>query len=76
MNFLAEKIEKLLLNNECVIIHSFGGFIKNDKSATIVADNITPPMVEVSFNAMLRHDDGLLCSLIADENAVDRKSVV
>ena len=33
MNFLAEKIEKLLLNNECVIIHSFGGFIKNDKSA-------------------------------------------
>ena len=66
MNFLAEKIEKLLLNNECVIIHSFGGFIKNDKSATIVADNITPPMVEVSFNSMLRHDDGLLCSLIAD----------
>lgn len=74
MNFLAEKIEKLLLNNECVIIHSFGGFIKNDKSATIVADNITPPMVEVSFNAMLRHDDGLLCSLIADENNISYKA--
>ena len=74
MNFLAEKIEKLLLNNECVIIHSFGGFIKNDKSATIVADNITPPMVEVSFNSMLRHDDGLLCSLIADENNISYKA--
>lgn len=76
MNFLAEKIEKLLLNNECVIIHSFGGFIKNDKSATIVADNITPPMVEVSFNSMLRHDDGLLCSLIADENNISYKAAM
>ena len=33
-------------------------------------------MVEVSFNSMLRHDDGLLCSLIADENNISYKAAM
>ncbi len=74
MNFLADKIEKLLITNDCVIIESFGGFIKNRKSANLSNGIITPPKTEISFNAMLNHDDGLLSALIADESSVNYRS--
>lgn len=76
MNFLAEHIEKLLINNDCVVVSSLGGFIKNRKTAAIVDGRIVPPMVEISFNSMLRHDDGLLCSLIAEESDISYKSAL
>ena len=50
MNTLAEKVEKLLINNDCVVVPAFGGFIKNKKSAAIVGQKIVPPQVDVSFN--------------------------
>lgn len=76
MNFLAEHIEKLLISNDCVVVSSLGGFIKNRKTAAIMGNRIVPPMVEISFNSMLRHDDGLLCSLIAEENDISYKSAL
>lgn len=76
MNTLAEKVEKLLINNDCVVVPAFGGFIKNKKSAAIVGQKIVPPQVEVSFNSMLCHDDGLLCSLIARENNISYRAAM
>lgn len=76
MNTLAEKVEKLLINNDCVVVPAFGGFIKNKKSAAIVGQKIVPPQVEVSFNSMLGHDDGLLCSLIARENNISYRAAM
>lgn len=76
MNFLAEHIEKLLINNDCVVVSSLGGFIKNRKNAAIVGNRIVPPMVEISFNSMLQHDDGLLCSLIAEKSDISYKSAL
>lgn len=76
MNFLAEHIEKLLITNDCVVVGSLGGFIKNKKNASIVGDRIVPPMVEISFNSMLLHNDGLLCSLISEESGISYKSAL
>ncbi len=76
MNFLAEHIENLLISNDCVVVSSLGGFIKNRKTAAIAGNRIVPPMVEISFNSMLRHDDGLLCSLIAEKNDISYKSAL
>jgi len=70
MNFIAEKIEQLLLKNSCVIIPSFGGFIKHNGSAVIRERDISPPLAEVSFNSLLLHDDGLLCQTIMEEENV------
>ena len=47
MNTLAEKVEKLLINNDCVVVPAFGGFIKNKKNAAIVGQKIVPPQVDV-----------------------------
>lgn len=76
MKFLAEKIEYLLKSNDCVIIEGFGGFIKNGSPARIIDGYIYPPCVELSFNEMLRHDDGLLYSLVADEMQISYKTAV
>lgn len=74
MIFLAEKIEHLLKSNDCVIIEGFGGFIKNSSPARLIDGYIYPPCVEVSFNEMLRHDDGLLYSLVADEMQISYRA--
>lgn len=76
MKFLAEKIEYLLKSNDCVIIEGFGGFIKNGSPARLGGGYVYPPCVEISFNEMLRHDDGLLYSLVADEMQISYKTAV
>jgi hypothetical protein len=72
--FLAEKIEKLLFTNSCVIIPTFGGFIKQPKSAYIADNVIYPSETEVGFNQMLLHDDGLLCQVIMEDERVNFES--
>ncbi|MDR3328093.1 MAG: hypothetical protein LBT04_08255 [Prevotellaceae bacterium] len=69
--FLSEKIEKLLLTNSCVTIPAFGGFIKQPKSACITDNVIYPSEIEVGFNQMLLHDDGLLCQVIMEDERVN-----
>ena len=64
---LANYINDLLYRYDCVIVPNFGGFITNKISATI--NNSThafhPPTKQISFNAHLKHNDGLLANYIA-----------
>lgn len=64
---LANYISDLLYRYECVIIPKFGGFVTNNKSAQIDSSNntISPPFKQITFNAHLSNNDGLLANYIA-----------
>lgn len=62
MKELAKHIEVLLLDNDCVIIPGFGGFIAHYQSAAIdeATAIISPPQRTIGFNTRLVINDGLL----------------
>ncbi|SDX63881.1 Sporulation related domain-containing protein [Lutibacter oricola] len=64
---LANYISDLLYRYECVIIPNFGGFVTKEISAKV--NNYThtfyAPSKELSFNAHLQNNDGLLANYIA-----------
>ena len=62
MNELAKHIANLLLENDCVIIPNFGGFIAHYNPAQMVEEEhlFLPPMRVLGFNPQLRINDGLL----------------
>lgn len=64
---LANYISDLLYRYECVIIPDFGGFIVNNKSATIDSINniLSPPFKQITYNSHLKNNDGLLANYIA-----------
>lgn len=64
---LANYICDLLYRYECVIVPKFGGFVTNNKSARIDASKHTifPPYKQITFNAHLKNNDGLLANYIA-----------
>jgi hypothetical protein len=55
-------IERLLLDNDCVVIPGFGGFVLHPCSAVYQSDvhKFCPPYKEIVFNPTLIHQDGLL----------------
>lgn len=59
---LAQHIEVLLLENDCVIIPGFGGFIAHYAPAMRVAEEniFLPPTRVIGFNPQLRLNDGVL----------------
>lgn len=63
------RICKLLLIQDCVIIPNLGGFITNYRPAQIAfqEDKFVPPSREVVFNAKLSKNDGLLVNFMAEE---------
>ena len=56
-------IEILLLDNDCVVIPGFGGFVTSHAPSTYIEDEqlFLPPIRTVGFNEQLKEDDGLLC---------------
>jgi cell division protein FtsN len=62
MNELARHIASLLLENDCVIIPDFGGFIAHYIPAQRVNEEsiFLPPTRVIGFNPQLRINDGLL----------------
>ena len=62
MKELAKHIASLLLENDCVIIPDFGGFIAHYMPAQVNAEEhiFLPPMRIIGFNPQLRINDGLL----------------
>lgn len=62
MKELTRHIEALLLENDCVILPHFGGFITNHVPAQWVEEEgiFLPPYRTVGFNAQLKLNDGLL----------------
>ena len=68
-------ISELLYIEDCIIVPDFGGFIVNDKSATIneKSGEITPPSKTILFNSQLVNNDGLLVNHIAKEENISQK---
>lgn len=59
---LAQHIEVLLLENDCVIVPGLGGFVAHYTSAMRVAEEnvFLPPTRIIGFNPQLKMNDGLL----------------
>ena len=66
-------VAKLLHSNECVIVPNFGAFVLKAKSAYIKKNEFFPPSKYVSFNAMLKDNDGLLAKHISVERKISYK---
>ena len=62
-----EIIVELILEHNCVIIPSFGGFVSKDIGASIdfVKGTILPPSKHLLFNIQLKNNDGLLTAAMS-----------
>ena len=65
---LAQHIEFLLLENDCVILPNFGGFVAHYAEASYDAEGhlFIPPQRTIGFNAQLRLNDGLLVQSVME----------
>lgn len=63
-NLIFRYTEFLLISHSCVIIPDLGAFIINNESTEYLEEEIRVPEYSVIFNQDLKHNDGLLCSLI------------
>lgn len=61
---IASHIRDLLVEHDCVIVPDFGGFVCNYKGSTLdtATNRVVPAAKEISFNANLKTNDGLLAS--------------
>lgn len=73
MKNLARHIELLLRDNDCVILPGFGGFIAHDVPAYYVSEEglYYPPSRNISFNATITMNDGLLAQSYMKSYQVD-----
>ena len=64
---LATYINDLLYRYDCVIVPDFGGFVTNRIGAKVnnFTHTFTPPTKQITFNSLLKHNDGLLANYIA-----------
>jgi len=69
-------IKELLYRYDCVIVPNFGGFIANRKSATINESSFEPPFKQITFNALLQNNDGLLANHIASTDKMPYETAV
>lgn len=82
---LAQHIEVLLLENDCVIVPGFGGFVAHYAPATHVKEEnlFLPPTRTIGFNPQLKLNDGVLVqsymsaydTSFADANRIVEKEV-
>jgi len=72
---IARYIGDLLYDYECVVIPGLGGFLTNDKPASIQPNthHFRPPYKQIMFNAYLKTNDGLLVNYIAREENISYK---
>ena len=65
---LSQYISDLLYRYECVTLPHFGAFLSHPISARIneATSDFYPPQKQLSFNAQLQSNDGLLASYISD----------
>ena len=60
MKNLAQHIESLLIQHECVIVPGLGGFVTYRDKASIRNNRLYAPAQRVRFNHLLTYHDGLL----------------
>ena len=73
MKELIQQIQKLLLENDCVIIPDFGGFVAHYSSAKWIEEEglFLPPTRVIGFNSQLKLNDGLLAQAYMDTYGTD-----
>lgn len=71
-------IEKLLYNHNCVVIPGFGAFLAHENPAEIYNTTHTflPPSKNISFNAQLYKNDGLLITEIARDKKLTYETLL
>ncbi|MCH2193853.1 SPOR domain-containing protein [Kordia sp.] len=71
-------ISELLYRYECVTVPNFGAFLTQRKGAQVhhTTNAFYPPTKELSFNAQLNSNDGLLVKYIADVTKEDYESTL
>ena len=64
---ITQHIESLLYRYQCVVVPSFGAFLTQNKPAFLQKESNTffPPSRELSFNAQLQSNDGLLVTHVS-----------
>ncbi|WP_275315121.1 SPOR domain-containing protein [Tenacibaculum bernardetii] len=69
---LANYINDLLYRYDCVIVPEFGGFVTNKIGAKMndATHTFYPPKKQITFNAYLQHNDGLLANHIASSKNI------
>ncbi|MBN10734.1 MAG: sporulation protein [Flavobacteriaceae bacterium] len=75
---LTKHISYLLYRYDCVTVPGFGAFLGTPASAELDTDNETiyPPTKQISFNAQLQSNDGLLANAIAVEQQTSYEQAV
>ena len=69
-------IIELLHKNDCVIVPGFGAFVLKSKAASIQGNEFVPPAKHVSFNSMLKENDGLLVKYISEIRKISYKKAL
>ena len=69
-NLIFRYTEFLLISHSCVIIPDLGAFIINNESTEYPEGEIRIPEYSVIFNQDLKHNDGLLCSFIRQQENI------
>lgn len=69
-------LRELLFEYDCVTVAGLGGFLVQARTSQLLRDRrkIYPPARVVTFNSLLRHDDGLLSSCISRAESIDYRS--
>ena len=75
---LTKHISYLLYRYDCVTVPGFGAFLGTSAPAELDTDNETiyPPTKQISFNAQLQSNDGLLANTIAVEQQTSYEQAV
>jgi len=69
---ISKYVAELLFDFECVVIPGLGGFIANDKPATInrINHQFKPPFRTILFNRHVKANDGLLVNQMATSEGI------
>ena len=69
---LQQYIKELLYQHECVTVPNFGAFLTRSVPVLIHPDTdvFSPPKKEVSFNSLLKSNDGILANYMAKKEKV------
>jgi hypothetical protein len=72
MMIIATYINDLLYRYDCVIVPDFGGFVANRIGAKVnnFTHTFSPPTKQITFNGLLKHNDGLLANYIASSENI------
>lgn len=75
---VAKYIHDLLYRYDCVIVPTFGGFITNKIGAKVnpFTHDFYPPTKQITFNAHLKQNDGLLVNYIASVENISFESAL